>query len=90
MAQVVHSVNVFKDHKISLEINFVYDANGKMIPYSANTEKGTHAHLWYENDRGENQRKQHDTNNVFNIPPEYNELVKHIDNFNKKKIKWTE
>ena len=87
---VVHSVNVFKDHKISVEINFKYDAGGNMIPYSKNSSKGSHAHLWYENDRGEYKRKQHDINNVFNIPPEYNELVKHIDDFNKKKIKWTE
>ena len=87
---VVHSVNVFKDHKISVEINFKYDAGGNMIPYSKNSSKGFHAHLWYENDRGEYKRKQHDINNVFNIPPEYNELVKHIDDFNKKKIKWTE
>ena len=85
---VVHSVNVFKDHKISLEINFKYDANGNMIPYSANSEKGSHAHHWYVNDSGEYHRKQHDTNNVFNIPSECKELVKHIDEFNKKKRKW--
>ena len=86
---VVHSVNIFKDHQISLEINFKYDADGNMIPYSKNSSKGSHAHLWYENDRGEYKRKRHDINNVFNIPLEYNELVKHIDDFNKKKIKWT-
>ena len=86
---VVHSVNVYKDHKISLEMNFMYDANGNMIPYRANSEKGSHAHHWYANDNGEYHRKQHDKNNVIDIPSEYKELVKHIDEFNKKKIKWT-
>ena len=86
---VVHSVNVYKDHKISLEINLKYDANGNMIPYSKNSGRGCHAHLWYMNDRGEYHRKQHDTNNVLNIPSEYEEMVRHIDDFNKKKRKWT-
>lgn len=86
---VVRSVNVYKDHKISLEINFMYDTNGKMIPYSANSEKGTHAHNWYANDSGEYHGKKHDKNNVIDIPAKYKELVKHIDDFNRKKIKWT-
>ena len=88
-AVVVHSVNVFKDHKISLEIDFKYDTNGNMIPYSANSEKGSHAHHWYVNDSGEYHRNQHDKNNVIDIPSKYKELVKHINEFNKRKIKWT-
>ena len=85
---IVHSVNVFKDHKISLEINFKYDTKGNMIPYSRNSNKGSHAHKWYVNDRGEFQRRRHDARNVFEIPSEYEELVRHIDEFNKKKRKW--
>ena len=85
----IHSINVFKDHGISLEINLKYNAKGEIIPYNANSEKGSHALLWYINDSGEYYRKQHDKNNVVDIPSEYKELVKHIDDFNKKKIKWT-
>ena len=85
---VVHSLNEFRNHEICLEINFKYDAEGNMIPYSKNSAEGSHAHRWSVNDRGENARLQHDKSNVFDIPVEYNALIDKIDEFNKAKRKW--
>ena len=86
----IHSINVFEDYGISLEINLKYDDRGEIIPYSANSEKGSHSHRWFVNEEGEFARKQHDDSNAFDIPPAYNDLIKHIVEFNKQKRRWTE
>ena len=85
---VVHSVNVYKGHEINLEINLKYDIHGNIIPYSKGSAKGSHAHKWYIDETGKFARMQHDATNVFGIPPEYDELIRHIDEFNKGKHKW--
>ena len=85
----IHSINVFKDHGISLEINLKYNYKGEIIPYSANSEKGSHSHRWFVNKEGKFARKQHDDSNAFEIPSEYDDLIKHIVEFNKQKRKWT-
>ena len=84
----VHSINVFKEHKICTEINLMYDVDGNIIPYSKNSTKGSHAHRWFVNDKGEYERGQHDRQNVFEIPSEYDDLIKHIVEFNRQKRKW--
>lgn len=85
---VVHSVNVYKGHEISIEINLKYDRHGDMIPYRKDSAMGSHAHKWFVDDTGEFGRKRHDSTNVYDIPHEYDELVRHISEFNRKKCIW--
>ena len=84
----IHSVNVFKNHEISLEINLEYNAAGDAIPFSPANKKGSHAHFWFQDDKGMFKRKQHDKNNRFDIPSEYHGLINEIVMYNKKKLKW--
>lgn len=85
---VVHSVNVYEGHDIKIEINFKFDRHGNIIPYSKNSPNGSHSHRWYVNDAGESVRMQHDSTNVYDIPNEYDELVRHINEFNRRKRIW--
>ena len=87
-ALVVHSVNVFRNHEICLEINLNYDADGEIVPYDMKSGKGSHAHRWVMSEKGIFERKQHDGSNAFEIPRKYDDLIRGIDSFNKKRIKW--
>lgn len=84
----VQSINVFKKHEISLEINLEYDAKGNVIPFSEGNKRGSHAHLWDRDEMGNFNRKEHDRKNTFSIPPEYNKLIDDIVTYNRKGIKW--
>ena len=84
------TLNVFKNHEISLEINLEFDDKGDFIPYSDSKAKmkTSHSHLWYKNSKGEFVRKRHDKGNMFDIPSEYQDLIDKIVEFNKKKNIW--
>ena len=86
----VSTLNVFKNHEISLEINLEFDDKGDFIPYSDSKAKmkTSHSHLWYKNSKGEFGRKRHDKGNMFDIPSEYQDLIDKIVEFNKKKNIW--
>ena len=84
----IQSINVFKNHEINLEINLEYDTKGNALPFSPTNMKGSHAHFWFQDDKGMFKRKQHDKKNRFDIPSEYHGLINEIVMYNKKKLKW--
>ena len=84
----VQSINVFKGHEISLEINLKFDEGGNYVPFNGNASTSSHAHRWKMTEQGTYERKSHDNSNVYDIPPEYKGLIYKIVEFNKKKRKW--
>lgn len=85
---IAHSINVFKDHEMCSEINLIYDKSMNIVPYKDNSDKGSHAHHWFVNEKGEFARKRHDGKNALDIQSKYNDLIKHIVEFNKQKREW--
>lgn len=82
----IHSVNVFKGHDLTYEINLQFDSNGDLIPY--NKGKGSHAHIWHKDYvDGKLKRTSHDKKNTFMIDSKYNSLILKIEKFNKQKKK---
>lgn len=81
-----HSVNVFKGHNLSYEINIEFDSKGNVIPF--NNGKGSHAHIWKEDPAdGKLKRKSHDKRNSFAIDSKYNSMLSKIEAFNRQKKK---
>lgn len=76
----VKSINVYQGHHLHYEINLNFDIEGNSLPFN---EKGSHAHIWEKNEKGELTRKKHDKKNTFPIDPKYNSLIKEIEKFNK-------
>jgi len=80
----VHSINIFKGHDLSYEINLVFDNKGDLVSF--NNGKGSHAHIWKKDSSdGKLKRKSHDKKNSFPIDTKYNSLINKIVEFNKKK-----
>lgn len=80
----VHSVNIFKGHDLSYEINLEFDSKGNILPF--NNGKGSHAHTWQKDTKdGKLKRKSHDKKNSFPIDSKFNSLILKIESFNKKK-----
>lgn len=84
----VHSIDIFQGHEISVEINLKFDEKGDLLPYSPHSERGSHSHRWHLNAEGKYQRISHDSKNVFDIPSEYEVLIKQVVDFNKQKRLW--
>lgn len=82
----INSVNVFKGHHLSYEINLVFDSNGNIMPF--NDGKGSHAHIWQKDPAdGILKRKSHDKNNSFAIDPRFYPMISKIELFNRQKNK---
>ena len=79
----VHDINVFKGHRLSVEINLKFDSHGKLLPYNSKKPSiGSHMHKWKVNEKGDVVRadkKAHDR-----IPVKYERLIKKIMKFNNK------
>lgn len=85
---IIHSVNVFCNHGISLEVNLKFDAKGSIIPYDPNNKRSSHAHHWHRLENGDFDRTSHDSGNIFEIPSQYRDLIGDIERFNQQKRKW--
>lgn len=79
------SINVYKGHNLSYEINLVFDSKGNLIPF--NDGKGSHAHYWNKDADGTLSRKSHAKNNCFPIDSKYEALINKVVDFNKQKKK---
>ena len=83
----VFSINDFNEHDIYCEVNLKFDKDWNFIPFSPQNSKSSHAHYWKEIDESSFMRIKHDKDNIFNIPPKFNDLIKGIEEFNKKNLK---
>lgn len=79
----IASVGIYKKHKCVSHIDLSFDKDGNLKPFAENG-KGSHFHKLEMSQDGKVGRKTHDKNNVFPIPPEFSELVKHIAEYNIK------
>ena len=83
------NVNTNKGHKISTEINLVFDSQGNLVPYNGK-KSGSHSHQWVEQSNGDMGRKPVSKNGNSHLPnpdvftPLNNAIVK----FNKQKNKY--
>lgn len=82
---VIHNINIFKGHELWMEINLEYDPNGNILPFNKEGGRGSHAHIWPSVDNNSSLgRREHDKKNTFEIPSEYKNIVKLIEQFNKE------
>lgn len=82
----IHSVNIFKNHNLEIEINLKYDNNGNLMPYNG-AERNSHCHYWEERKDGRMHRK--DTDNKHEaIPAKFSSLLANIVKFNKEQHKF--
>ena len=80
----VHSVNIFKGHDLSYEINLEFDSKGNILPFN-NGKRQSCTHLAKDTKDGKLKRKSHDKKNSFPIDSKFNSLILKIESFNKKK-----
>jgi hypothetical protein len=80
----IKSIGIYKDHKCVGQIDLKFDKNNNVLPFS-NNDGGSHYHNFHIIDgNGSMGRKSHDSNNHNPIPEKYWELVKKIEDYNKK------
>ena len=82
------NVNTNKNHKISTEINLVFDSQGILVPYNGK-KSGSHSHQWEEQSDGNMVRKPVSKNGNSHLPisDEFKPLLDAIVKFNKQKNK---
>ena len=82
------NVNTNKNHKISTEINLVFDSQGILVPYNGK-KSGSHSHQWEEQSDGNMVRKPVSKNGNSHLPisDEFKPLLDAIIKFNKQKNK---
>lgn len=83
------NVNTNKGHKISTEINLVFDSQGNLVPYNGK-KSGSHSHQWVEQSNGDMGRKPvlKNGNSHLPIPDVFTPLNNAIVKFNKQKNKY--
>lgn len=78
----IHSVNVFKGHKLEVEINLKYNKDGTIRSYDG-SEGSSHCHYWEEKATGSMRRKE-TANAHETIPQQYVSLLNDIVKFNRQ------
>ncbi len=83
------NVNTNKNHKISTEINLVFDSQGNLVPYNGK-KSGSHSHQWEEKSDGNMLREpvSKNGNSHLPIPDVFTPLNNAIVKFNKEKHKF--
>lgn len=79
----IRQIGIYRNHKIVAEIDLEYDKKGKTIPFSKT--KGSHLHLFKENQDGGKGRKKHDKKNRYPVPRKYRKLIKKIVQYSKER-----
>ncbi len=88
----IQSINVFKDHKLSIEIDLVFDLNGKLKGFnSIKPASGTHAHLWTNEDSSDDMNRKKGPKGEhlhLPVPKKFEPLLQKIEIFNNKSFKY--